>query len=113
MLNTCKSNVVFGELGRRKRGSQLKLSRPASKLQGARYGFDLTASVCWNRNSREQSGERVRNAWESAEQFGPNPEESSKAMFDEPAQYQVVGQVKADQANDAQLVFSDDQPHWD
>uniref|UniRef100_A0A3Q7IXW2 Uncharacterized protein n=1 Tax=Solanum lycopersicum TaxID=4081 RepID=A0A3Q7IXW2_SOLLC len=26
--------------------------------------------------SREQSGERVRNAWESAEQFGPNPEES-------------------------------------
>jgi hypothetical protein len=27
----------------------------------------------------------VRNAWESAEQFGPNPEESSKALFDEPA----------------------------
>jgi hypothetical protein len=30
-------------------------------------------------------GERVRNAWESAEQIGPNPEESSKALFDEPA----------------------------
>jgi len=37
MLNTCKSNVVFGELGRRKRGSYPNLSRPASKLQGAGY----------------------------------------------------------------------------
>ena len=31
----------------------------------------------------------------------------------EPVQYQVVGQVKVDEANDAQLVLSDDQPHWD
>uniref|UniRef100_A0A0V0HD02 Putative ovule protein n=1 Tax=Solanum chacoense TaxID=4108 RepID=A0A0V0HD02_SOLCH len=27
MLNICKSNVVFGELGRRKRGSYLKVAR--------------------------------------------------------------------------------------
>jgi hypothetical protein len=26
-------------------------------------------------------GERVRNAWESAELFGPNPEESSKGCL--------------------------------
>ncbi|KAL2945698.1 hypothetical protein AAZX31_U036000 [Glycine max] len=28
------------------------------------------------KEKRLLAGERVRNAWESAEQFGPNPEES-------------------------------------
>ena len=56
MLNTCKSNVVFGELDRRKKG--LLASRPGGE------------------KSWEQSGERVRKAWESAEQFRTNPEES-------------------------------------
>ena len=32
MLNTCKSNVVFGELGRRKRGSQLKVACLAQEV---------------------------------------------------------------------------------
>ena len=64
------------------------LSRPAEKLQGAlaftntNKAFlplpmvELFSIPPFAGNSWEQSGERVRNAWESAEQFGPNPEES-------------------------------------
>jgi hypothetical protein len=32
--------------------------------------------VCLAQQVGTQSGERLRNAWESAERFGPNPEES-------------------------------------
>ena len=37
MLNTCKSNVIFGELGRRKRGSTLS----PTLRKGARVGEDF------------------------------------------------------------------------
>lgn len=42
----------------------------------------------------------MHNTRESAKQFGPNPEEKLKMLFDEPEQYQAVGQVKTDQDND-------------
>ena len=32
---------------------------------------------------------------------------------DEPAAYQLVGEIKAHQGEDGQLVLADGQPHWD
>lgn len=60
MLNTCKSNVVFGELGRRKRGSQLKVACLAQEVGTVE---NKVANGCVTRGNLPNSS-------------GPNPEES-------------------------------------
>ncbi|PIN22209.1 hypothetical protein CDL12_05080 [Handroanthus impetiginosus] len=48
------------------------------KLVVAKLLCQEQLEISYEKKSSEKvgNGERVRNAWESAEQFGPNPEES-------------------------------------